>query len=190
MEKERTQTPPSQEFQDALSNTQAEGTEVISDPVDVDNGLNEVRGLTGDKDDLLEEELMDIDEMNAYLLEHGIDIDAENYDHEFSEEGLDEEIREQEVLTSILEEKAEVGNEKEAHLVDKDMAKAEGTKKKGGKPAGSAASTAVSTKLRIANALRSPRKRAPAKPGTRQGGNIKRMEEKGMANPKDGHQKK
>ncbi|KAF3500908.1 hypothetical protein F2Q69_00041144 [Brassica cretica] len=46
--------------------------------------------------------------------------------------------------------------------------------------------TAVSTKMRIANALASPRKRAPTKTGSHCGENGKQQESRGPSNPKSG----
>lgn len=46
-----------------------------------------------------------------------------------------------------------------------------------------------SSKMMVFNALASPRKRAGAKTGTRQGDNSKQTENKGPSNPKSGYQK-
>lgn len=105
---------PSQEFQDALSNTHAEGTEVISNPVDVDKGLQTVREMVEESEEVTDEQVMDMDEIKASLLEHGIDIDAEYDDQEFSESLLEEDIKDQEedsgVLVAELEAEVPHGN--------------------------------------------------------------------------------
>lgn len=67
-----------------------------------------------------------------------------------------------------------------------DVAKKQELRKRLFKPT---SSTAGSTKMRVFNALASPRKRAGDKTRTRQGDNSKQMESKGPLNPKNGTQK-
>ncbi|KAG5389065.1 hypothetical protein IGI04_030606 [Brassica rapa subsp. trilocularis] len=57
------------------------------------------------------------------------------------------------------------------------------------RPCKTTASTAVNTKMRIANALASPRKRVAAKISTRHGDNNKQPESKVSSNQHLGHQK-
>lgn len=182
------QHTPSQEFQDALSNTQAEGTEVISNPADVDKGLQTVRELVEESVEVSEDHVMDMDEIKASLLEHGIDMDAEFDDQEFSESFLEEDIKDQEEESGALAEldtAAQQGNKEEEGPADLEVAKTEGTRKRLFKQQGGAMG---STKMRNATALLSPRKRAAAKTGPRNGGGNKRTDGKGTSNPKEGTQ--
>ncbi|KAH0898134.1 hypothetical protein HID58_047702, partial [Brassica napus] len=92
-------TLPSQAFQVDLAKTQAEGSKVISDPIDVDQGLaveDQVGLEQEDQVDLEEEDVMDMDEIKAHLLENEIDMDAEDFMEKLSEEEIDEEGKEQE----------------------------------------------------------------------------------------------
>ncbi|KAL0664378.1 hypothetical protein Bca4012_101216 [Brassica carinata] len=80
-------TLPSQAFQVELAKTQAEGTKVILDPIDVDQGLAVVHDMQEDQvgleqEDqvhLEEEDVMDMDEIKTHLLENGIDMDAKDF---------------------------------------------------------------------------------------------------------------
>ncbi|CAH8311571.1 unnamed protein product [Eruca vesicaria subsp. sativa] len=58
-----------------------------------------------------------------------------------------------------------------------------------GQAAGDKLTDQGSTKVRIAKALLSLRKRATTKPGVRYGDGIKQTEDKGASHPKPGHQK-
>lgn len=81
---------------------------------------------------------------------------------------------------------AQVLVEADKDATAEELAKKQGTRKRLFKPK---VVTAGSTKMRIASALVSPRKRAAAKPGIRHGENSKQLESKGPSNLKSGHQK-
>ncbi|KAL0662016.1 hypothetical protein Bca4012_098853 [Brassica carinata] len=187
-------TLPSQAFQVELAKTQAEGTKVISDPIDVDQGLAVVHDMQEDQVgleqedqvDLEEEDVMDMDEIKAHLLENGIDMDAEDFMEKLSEEEIEEEGKEQ-------EDESNAQDTDEVVVVDDVQGKLGGDAvKKHGLPKRlfkSSSSTVGSTKMRVFNALASPRKLAAAKPGARQGDTGKHVEIKGVSNPKLGNQR-
>ncbi|KAL0758493.1 hypothetical protein Bca101_074643 [Brassica carinata] len=161
------------EFQDDLAKTHAAGTEVISDPIDEDEGLQRVQGLLKDPIDD-EEDVMEMDEIKAAFLEHGIDMDVADDLPDFSEEETEG------VITGHGEEEAHVheGEDQALFEADKDataayLAKKQGTRKRLFKPT---IATAGSTKMRVASALVSPRKRAAAKPCICHGENSKQLE--------------
>lgn len=130
-----------------------------------------------------------MDEIKSSMLEHGIDMDAEFDDQEFSESFLEEESKDQEEDSGVLEAELEMGvpqdNLEEVGLAGLEVAKTEGTRKRLFKQQGG---TMGSTKLRNATALLSPRKRAAAKTGPRAGGGNKRTDGRGTSNPKEGTQ--
>ncbi|KAH0852208.1 hypothetical protein HID58_094160, partial [Brassica napus] len=70
--------PVSKEFQEALADTQAAGSEVISNQEDEDEGLQRIQSLVvSDRaSERKEEDVMDMDEIQAALLEHGLDEQA------------------------------------------------------------------------------------------------------------------
>ncbi|KAH0892080.1 hypothetical protein HID58_054509 [Brassica napus] len=179
--KESEKTLPSQDFQEDLAKTQAVGSEVISDPMDAEEGLQMIKSLIVEPSTLEDDKVLDMDECRAICLEHGIDMDAaadlpDCSDGEF-EEMLKEQDDEEAIPADLENENMEV---EKAH-VKGDVAKKQGTRKRLFKP-----STAGSTKMRIASALVSPRKRAPAKVGTRHEDHSKHQEIKGTSNPKTG----
>ncbi|KAH0893898.1 hypothetical protein HID58_056327 [Brassica napus] len=179
---ERVATIPSQKFQEELAKTQADGIEAISDPTDAEQGLVTVQGMLEDQGELDDEDVMDMDEIKAHLLENGIDMDAEDFMENLSE-GVAEEVikesngKEEEEVASVEEEQGQIGG---------GAGKKQGLRKCMFKPT---LSTVGSSKMRVFNALASPRKRAGAKTGTRQGDTNKQTEIKGHLNPKSGHQK-
>lgn len=133
-----------------------------------------------------DEEVMELDEIRAYLLENGIDMDAENDDQNFPEEILEDDSMVQDEGNGITEKEDLCVNAKGSDLVAGDLAKAEGTRKRLFKPS---MSTVGSTNMRLAAMLLSPRKRAAAKAGGRPGGGTKRMDDKGTSNPKTNQKK-
>ncbi|KAH0943506.1 hypothetical protein HID58_003143 [Brassica napus] len=143
-----------------LDKAQADGTEVILDPIDADQGLAAVHGMQEDQVDLDDEDVMDMDEIKAHLLENGIDMDVEDFLEKLLEEEIEEVVKEQE------EEQGPPGG---------DVVKKQGLRKRLFKPT---ISTAGNTKMRVFNALASPRKQAAAKTGARQGDNSKQTESK------------
>ena len=130
---------------------------------------------------------MEMDEIKAAFLEHGIDMDVADDLPDFSEEETEG------VITGHGEEEAHVheGEDQALFEADKDataayLAKKQGTRKRLFKPT---IATTGSTKMRVASALVSPRKRAAAKPCICHGENSKQLESKGPSNLKSGHQK-
>ncbi|CAG7889960.1 unnamed protein product [Brassica rapa] len=111
-----------------------------------------------DQVDLDDEDVMDMDEIKAHLLENGIDMDVEDFLEKLLEEEIEEVVKEQE------EEQGPPGG---------DVVKKQGLRKRLFKPT---ISTAGNTKMRVFNALASPRKQAAAKTGARQGDNSKQTE--------------
>lgn len=67
---------PSQEFQAKLIETQTVGSEAISDPTEVEKGLQIIQGLVEKQPVLEDDKVMNMDEFRAVFLEHGIDMDA------------------------------------------------------------------------------------------------------------------
>ncbi|KAF2606723.1 hypothetical protein F2Q68_00044842 [Brassica cretica] len=65
-----------QEFQLELAKTQAEGTEVIMEATDEERGLLTVQGMIEAHDDLAEEIDMEMEALNAAMLEDGVDLEA------------------------------------------------------------------------------------------------------------------
>ncbi|KAH0942031.1 hypothetical protein HID58_001668 [Brassica napus] len=106
------QTLPSDEFQEELLKTQANGTEVISDPIDEEIGFQRVQGLLEEQKDSPVEDVMEWDEIKVIFLANGIDMDAEDELQRASEEEAEEE-------TTIWEEEAEMGKGRNRVLMQK-----------------------------------------------------------------------
>ncbi|WZZ17525.1 hypothetical protein YC2023_110614 [Brassica napus] len=185
---EAKQEAPSLEFQEELAKTQAIGAAVISDPMDTENGLQAVNSLIGNVNEVEDGgdtyRIMDMDEIRAVFLEHGVDMDAADLE-ECSEGEMAEALRELEQASGEDNREVEqVTNvEAEKDMADGDVGKKNGSRKRLFKPT---ISTAASTKMRLAKALVSPRKRAVGKTGTRHGEPGKQMENKGPSIPKLG----
>ncbi|KAH0885106.1 hypothetical protein HID58_061202, partial [Brassica napus] len=163
---------PSQEFQEQLTL----GTEAISDPMEVEKGLQMIQGLVEKQPVLEDDKVMNMDEFRAVFLEHGIDLDAADSLPDVSDSELEEMMKEQEEGDNTQRE-LEIGtNAEEKEQVDEVTGKKHASRKRLLK---ASLGTAVSTKMRIASALASPRKRAPTKTGTRHGDNVKQQESKG-----------
>ncbi|KAG2278564.1 hypothetical protein Bca52824_061119 [Brassica carinata] len=139
---ENLKTTPSKEFQEQVANTQAAGNEVISDPVDTEEGLQMV------KEDL--------------------------------QDDVEEGIRGQEEEKITQDEEVQLVEEEEKGHGAGEVAQKQGVRKKLSKLM---VSTAARTKMRTANALVSPRKRAAARISSRYGDNSKQQESKGPSNP-------
>ncbi|KAG2271554.1 hypothetical protein Bca52824_066109 [Brassica carinata] len=170
---------PSQKFQEELANTQADGAGVISDPTDAEQGLVTVQGLVEGQGELDDEDVMDMDEIKAHLLENGIDMDAEDFLENLSEEEVEKVLKGNEEGGKGNEEGSKDREEEEMVPVeeDKGLGGGDGEKKHGlrnrlFKPS---SSTVGSTKMRVFNALANPRKR--------------QLESKGPSNPKNDTQK-
>ncbi|KAH0883319.1 hypothetical protein HID58_059415 [Brassica napus] len=176
---------PSQTFQEELAKTQAIGTEVISDPMDAESGLQVIQSLVGDSSTLNEDKVMDMDEIREVFLANGIDMDAVDELQECLEGEVEEAMRELDRAGNedIHEDEARVTAVDGKGTTDVEMAKQHGTRKRLFKRA---AGTAVSTKMRMASVRASPRKRTGVKSGMRQGENSKQMDAKGTSNTKPG----
>ncbi|KAH0906312.1 hypothetical protein HID58_038139 [Brassica napus] len=130
---------------------------------------------------------MEMDEVKAIFLEHEIDMDAADDLPDISEEEAEGMLMGQEQEEAPAHEgEAQVLVKADKDATAEELAKKQGTRKRLFKPK---VATAGSTKMRIASALVSPRKRAAAKPGIRHGENSKQLESKGPSNLKSGHQK-
>ncbi|KAJ4910223.1 hypothetical protein Rs2_04844 [Raphanus sativus] len=177
--------PPSKSSQDQLEKTQAMGAEVVSDPIDAEKGIQQLQGLMENQAKLGEEDVMDWDEIRASCKEQGFDLDNADDLPDLSEEEI--------AATNLLMETEATGTETEELQVQADgkgplleeEAKKQTTKKRLFK---FTTSTAASNKLRIAKALASPRKRAPAKLATRTGDSKNPVESQVASNlPPDNH---
>ncbi|KAH0893043.1 LOW QUALITY PROTEIN: hypothetical protein HID58_055472 [Brassica napus] len=169
---------PSTKFQLELAKTQAEGTEVTVESTDEEKVLLMVSGMVEKQDDIAEDLGMEIEAINATLMESG----REELQTLLQEEA-EQASRAQEVRVHTQEEEEMVCGEAD---IEKDTGAAvletrQGNRKRLFKPS---LSTAGSTKMRLASALLSPRKRASAKMGPRHGDSRKPLESKGSLNPK------
>lgn len=160
--KEDQTLPPSKAFQDQLSMTQAEGSETVSNPVDAEMGLLQLKNLVEEKVSLGEEEEMEWDAVKASCREEGFDVDAADDLPDLTEE-------EEKDINEMVEGVAVIQEPVERSVITTEKGQTEGeeikqqtTKKRLFKPP---PCVAASNKLRAANALASPRKRAPAKIG-------------------------
>ncbi|CAN6868517.1 unnamed protein product, partial [Brassica oleracea] len=169
---------PSQTFHEELAKTQATGTEVISDAMDAERGLQVIQGLVGDKPGINEDKIMEMDEIREVFLANGIDMDAVDDLKECSEREMEDAMRELDRAgeEDFQEDEALVLAEDDKVMAEDELAKKHGIRKRLLKPV---AGTAASTKMRNANALASPRKLTGAKTGTRQGEISKQMDTKG-----------
>lgn len=169
---------PSAAFQAALLETQAEGAQAVTGLVEGQRSLAQHGAGNGVGEG--EEEIMDMEQIKASLLENGIDMDGDDILNELTDEELENELMIKDARPQIQKEDTNDAKEEEKGKDGKEMVKKQGTRKKLFK---GSISTAGSTKMRNANALVSPRKRAAAKPGFRQGDTAKQGESKGTANP-------
>ncbi|KAJ4889804.1 hypothetical protein Rs2_29552 [Raphanus sativus] len=186
----------SKEFQAELLKTQAEGSEVVSDLVTVLEGTQLVQNLEEKQAGLSENEIMEWDEIRATLMEKGIDLDAPEDSKEMAEGELEDfnmDMVESEMRAfSPGNDLTEVDKEQEITAVDaepavKEAGKKQGTRKKVFK---GMISTAGSSKMRLASALASPRKRGISKVPARHGDNVKQEESKEASIPKPDQSKK
>ncbi|KAF2602603.1 hypothetical protein F2Q70_00027145 [Brassica cretica] len=167
---------------------QEEGTEIVSDPMDAENGLQAVQRLVEHTSGVKEDSVMDMDEIRAVFLEHGIDMDTaddlqDGSNGEFEKAVL--EIEQENGENAHVQEELATGDEEKV-TEDGELVKRQGTRKRLFK---TTTGTAENTKMRIASALVSPRKHGASKPGARHGEMSKQMENKGTSNPKTGPQK-
>ncbi|CAN7029637.1 unnamed protein product [Brassica rapa subsp. trilocularis] len=88
-------TLPSQDFQEELAKTQAVGSEVISDPMDAEEGIQMIKSLIVEPSTLEDDKVLDMDECRAICLEHGIDMDAADDLPDCSDGEFEEMLKEQ-----------------------------------------------------------------------------------------------
>ena len=169
--------PVSKEFQEALAETQAAGSEVISNQEDEDEGLQRIQSLVvSDRaSERKEEDVMDMDEIQAALLEHGLDEQAIDALLAVSEEEIAEMMAGYEEEDQPHEAGEQANGMDELNTVVMEQTQKQGSRKRLFKPP---INVAGSTKLRNAAALVSPRKRVGARTGTRKGDANKNGESK------------
>ncbi|KAL0661424.1 hypothetical protein Bca4012_098261 [Brassica carinata] len=169
--------PVSKEFQEALAETQAAGSEVISNQEDEDEGLQRIQSLVvSDRaSERKEEDVMDMDEIQAALLEHGLDEQAIDALLAVSEEEIAEMMAGYEEEDQPHEAGEHANGMDELNTVVMEQTQKQGSRKRLFKPP---INVAGSTKLRNAAALVSPRKRVGARTGTRKGDANKNGESK------------
>ncbi|KAL0773506.1 hypothetical protein Bca101_038657 [Brassica carinata] len=169
--------PVSKEFQEALAETQAAGSEVISNQEDEDEGLQRIQSLVvSDRaSERKEEDVMDMDEIQAALLEHGLDEQAIDALQAVSEEEIAEMMAGYEEEDQPHEEGEHANGMDEWNTVVMEQTQKQGSRKRLFKPP---INVAGSTKLRNAAALVSPPKRVGARTGTRKGDANKNGESK------------
>ncbi|KAH0868216.1 hypothetical protein HID58_075238 [Brassica napus] len=180
--------PISKEFQAALAETQAAGLEVIFDPVAGEEGLQKIqsRALSDRAPEGEEEDVMEMDEFQAALLEHGLDAQTIDALPAVSEEELEEMIAGYEEDDQPQEAGEQANGAEEKNKEATEQAQKQGTRKRLFKPS---INVAGSTKMRNAAALVSPRKRAAARTGTRKGDANKQLESKGSSSLNSGNLK-
>ncbi|KAG5388544.1 hypothetical protein IGI04_030085, partial [Brassica rapa subsp. trilocularis] len=159
------------EFQLELARMQAEGTEVIMEAIDEERGLLTVQGMIEAQDDLAEDIGMEMEALNATMLEEG--EEAEKAAEALTEHAHIQEEEDQVIGDVNFNKESTVGN----------MVARQGHRKRLFKPT---ISTAWSNKMRMASALFFPRKKVGAKVGTRNGDGNKPPKNKGPSNPKQG----
>ena len=140
-----------------------------------------VRGLVEQQEDQADDLEMEMDAINATLLENGADVEAEEEFQTLSEE----EAEQAELASRAQEEKVHTQEEEELMPEEADMEKGkgagelalrQGSRKRLLRPS---INTAGRNKMRAANALVSPRRKAAAKVGSRHGDGSKPTESKG-----------
>ncbi|KAH0923305.1 hypothetical protein HID58_023323 [Brassica napus] len=162
------------EFQLELAKTQAEGSEAIIDTTEEEMGLLKLKGVMEQHEDIAADIDMEIEAIHASILENGGDVEVEEEFQTLSEEEA-EQVAEVDGEEELVSGEVDSNNE----TVADDMAMRHSNRRRLLKP-----STAGSNKMRMASSLLSPRKRAAAKVGTRQGDGGKLSERKGPSNPK------
>ncbi|KAG5414982.1 hypothetical protein IGI04_002549 [Brassica rapa subsp. trilocularis] len=174
---------PSVEFQRELAKTQEDRTDLQLGPLDKDKEVLVTSGVNEEQDGLIDDIDLELETINATLMETGVDMEAEDEFQTLSEEEAEQVFRAQEERGSMQEEETVVtdGADNDRGTGAGEVAMRQGSRKRLFKPS---INTAGSTKMRIANALLSPRKKGVAKVGPRHGEGSKPMESKGPSNPK------
>ncbi|KAH0907728.1 hypothetical protein HID58_039555 [Brassica napus] len=158
----------------------------ISAITTTDCSINTVQGLMEKHDEPFDDIEMEIEAINAAMMASGVDLEAEEEFQTLSEEEFEQDSEAQ--IEKVLLQNAEEPVAGDAHINKElgtgEVATRQGHRKRLFKPNNS---TAGSTKMRMASALLSPRKKtaaAAAKVGTRHGDNTKPPESKGPSIPK------
>lgn len=156
---------------------------MILEAGEAEKGLITLQGMMEKQDYMAEDIDMELEAINATILESGVEVEAEEEFQTLSEEEAEQASEVQHKYVHTQEEEELVSGDDDA---DKDMAAGavatrQSNRKRLAKPP---ISTAGSNKMRMASALLSPRKRAAAKVGTRHGDSGKPTESKGPSNPK------
>lgn len=123
---------------------------------------------------------MDLDEFLNSLLTNGNNENVEDEFHSLSDQEIEDDVKFQEDGVVNVEEKQSDDAEAKT-LVAGDTVMKQGARKWLFKPS---TITGGSTKMRMYQALISPRTCSVAKTGTSQGENSKQVEDKGISNPK------
>ena len=126
---------------------------------------------------------MDLDEFHNSLLTNGNNENVEDEFHSLSDQEIEDDVKFQEDGVVNVEEEKQSDDAEAKTLVAGDTVMKQGARKWLFKPS---TITGGSTKMRMYQALISPRKRTVAKTGTLQGDNSKQVEDKGISNPKPG----
>ena len=126
---------------------------------------------------------MELDVINAAMIESGVDLETEEEFQTLSEEELEQASEAQAGNALIQDEEQPVTGEENINkeVGTGDLATRQSHHKRLFKPH---SSTAGSTKMRMAAALVSPRRKVGAKVGARHGDNTKPPEKKGPSIPK------
>ncbi|WZZ59849.1 hypothetical protein YC2023_059956 [Brassica napus] len=174
---------PSAEFQMELAKIQAEGSEVVVEAMEEERSLLAVQGMMEKHDETFDDIEMEIDAINATMMASGVDLEAEEEFQTLSEEEFEQasEAQVENVILQNAEEPVAGDANINTELGAREMAMRQSHRKRLFKPN---SSTAGSTKMRMASALLSPRKKIAAKVGTRHGDNTKPPESKGPSIPK------
>ncbi|KAH0868207.1 LOW QUALITY PROTEIN: hypothetical protein HID58_075229 [Brassica napus] len=164
------------------------GRFVIFDPVAGEEGLQKIQSLAlSDRaPEGEEEDVMETDEFQAALLEHGLDAQTIDALPAVSEEELEEMIAGYEEDDQPQEAGEQANGAEEKNKEATEQAQKQGTRKRLFKPS---INVAGSTKMRNAAALVSPRKRAASRTGTRKGDANKKLEIKGSSSLNSGNLK-
>lgn len=99
--------PPSQGFQEQLANTQAVGTEVVSDPIDTEKGLKQLQGLVEGQLKIGENEVMEWEDLESAddlpdlteeeLVAMNLELEEQASLEEIKEPSGNEEVKEQQM---------------------------------------------------------------------------------------------
>ncbi|KAF2588521.1 hypothetical protein F2Q70_00040518 [Brassica cretica] len=104
-------------------------SEVISDPMDAEEGLQMIKSLIVEPSILEDDKVLDMDECRAIFLEHGIDMDAADDLPDCSDEEFEEMLKEQDDEEAIPADLENGNMEVEKEPVEGDVVKKQGTRK-------------------------------------------------------------